>query len=99
MASHTISTTSANLHGDMVDVEFLAVRGCDGKLHILVGRVILCFYPGTTVAGADHQPILPVVTILCHAIYFGIGGSRVTIDNGIVITGQCPCGGEGLAST
>ena len=40
MAHHAITSMTTHLHGDVVDVEFLAVRGSDSELHILIRRLV-----------------------------------------------------------
>ena len=99
MATHAITSVATNLHGDVVNVKFLAVRGCYCKLHILVGRVILGLHPCAALTGADHQTLLAVITILYHPFHFCIGSSGIAIDKSIVVTGQCPCGGKGDSAT
>ena len=99
MATHAITSVATNLHGDVVNVKFLTVRGCYRKLHILVGRVVLGLYPCAAFTGADHQTLLAIITIFYHPFHFCIGSSRIAIDNSFVVTGQCPCGGKGDSAT
>ena len=53
MAAHTIAAATTHLHGYVVDVQLCAVRGSNGKLHILVGRIVLSLHPCAAIAGTD----------------------------------------------
>ena len=99
MAPHTTASVSAHLHGNVVDVELLALRSRHSELHILVGRVVLGLYPGPTLAGADHDTLLAVVAILHHAFHLDGSSGSIAINHRVVITGQCPLHGEGVATT
>ena len=99
MAMHTAAISAANLHADAADVEFLALRTCNSKLHILVRRVVLCLHPCATFAGADQQTILGGITMLHHSCYLSSCCCGIAINNGIVIAGQRPGSSKRIATT
>ena len=79
---------TTHLHGDVVDVEFLAVRGSDSELHILVRRLVDEFRPGTAFSCADHDTLLSVIAIFHQSLNFGGSGGGTAVYHSIVIAGQ-----------
>ena len=99
VATHTITATTTNLHGNMVDVEFLSFRTSDGELYILIRRVVLCLYPCTAIAGANHKAISRIISILHHSFNLGCRTCSIAVNNSIVISSQSPSNRERVSPT
>ena len=99
MTSYVAASLTTNLHGDAVDIEFLALRTSNGKLYILVGRVIFSSHPCAILAGAHQQAVRRSVAIFHHTLNLGSSSSCIAVNYSIVIAGQGPCGSEGVAAS
>ena len=99
MAPYIAAALTANLHGDTVDIQFLALRTSYRKLYILVWRVVFSSHPCSAFTGTYQQAVSSGVAILHHTFHLCRSSSSITIYDSIVVSRQSPGSSEWVSPT